>query len=124
MECFPGKQSKGFKYVAPAVYDELEEITGLERSTIHNYKSIAESTAEVRESSPRGEQLNFSHYREVAPLEPEQQEYFLNKASEEKLSVRQLRKEMRKTDEEKRKEMRALHSLNNRLAIEKRINSY
>jgi N6-adenosine-specific RNA methylase IME4 len=40
--------------------------------------------------------LGFSHHREVAKLSPEKQETFLKKASEEKLSVRDLREEIRK----------------------------
>lgn len=88
---------KGFtgKYVDSKVYDELEEITGLERKTIQNYKHIAEQTANIRESSPRGEDISFTHFREVASLSEEKQKEFLTRASEEKLSVRELRQEIR-----------------------------
>jgi len=87
---------KGFtgKNVSSEVYDELEEITGLERKTLQNYKNVAEQTAEVRNSSPRGEELSYTHYREVAKLTPEKQTEFLNKASDENLSVRDLRREI------------------------------
>jgi len=86
---------KGFtgKYTDPKVYDELEEITGLERNTIQQYKSIAEKT-----SCTRVQDLGFSHHREVAKLTPEKQEAFLKKASEEKLSVRDLRNEIKKAE--------------------------
>lgn len=48
----------------PLVYDELEDITGLDRGTIKNLKSVAEAT-----SSRRHDDLSFSHHVEVAPLE-------------------------------------------------------
>jgi site-specific DNA-methyltransferase (adenine-specific) len=86
---------KGFtgKYTDPKVYDELEEITGLSRQTIKDYKYIAEST-----SSLRNDDLSFNHHKEVAKLTPEKQELFLQKASEEKLSVRDLRNEIKKSE--------------------------
>lgn len=60
------------KYVAPQVYDELEEITGLERNTIQQYKQVADAT-----SCTRVQDLSYSHHREVSALEPEQQKEFL-----------------------------------------------
>jgi N6-adenosine-specific RNA methylase IME4 len=80
---------KGFteKYTDSKVYDELEEITGLERKAIQNIKSITDNI----DSSRRREDLSFSHHAEVAKLNPEKQTEFLQKASEEKLSVRELR---------------------------------
>lgn len=87
---------KGFtgKYTDSKVYDELEEITGLDRGTLKNYKTVATQTAEIRESSLRNDDLNYSHYNEVAKLTPDKQAEFLNKASDEKLSVRDLRREI------------------------------
>jgi N6-adenosine-specific RNA methylase IME4 len=84
---------RGFtgKYTDPKVYDELENITGLNRGTIQNYKSVAERT-----SSLRSEDLTFNHHVEVAKLTPEKQELYLNMASEENLSVRDLRNAIRK----------------------------
>lgn len=64
------------KYTYPKVYDELEEITGLDRSTLWNYKSVAANV----DSSLRNEDLGFSHHREVASLTPEKQTEFLNRA--------------------------------------------
>ena len=46
--------------------DELEEITGLERNTIQQFKSIAEKT-----SCTRVQDLSYGHHREVAKLTPE-----------------------------------------------------
>ena len=84
---------RGFtgKYTDPKVYNELEEITGLDRGTIQNYKSVAERT-----SSLRNEDLSYNHHVEVAKLTPEKQESFLKRASDEKLSVRDLRSEITK----------------------------
>lgn len=90
---------KGY-YTNPKVYDELEEITGLGRGTIQNYKSVAERT-----SSLRNEDLSFNHHVEVAKLKPDQQKKFLDKASEENLSVRELRDEIRKSEVKKPTEM-------------------
>ena len=45
--------------------------------------------------------MGFSHFEEVAKLSPEKQSQFLNKASEEKLSVRELRDEVRKSEIQK-----------------------
>jgi len=86
---------KGFtgKYTDSKVYDELEDITGLNRGTIKNIKSVAEAT-----SSFRHDDLSFTHHQEVAKLTPEKQTEFLNKASDENLSVRELRNEIRKED--------------------------
>jgi DNA modification methylase len=86
---------KGFtgKYTDPKVYDELEEITGLDRKTVKQYKRVAENT-----SSNRLDDLSFTHHIEVAKLSPEKQEAFLKKASEEKLSVRDLRNEIKKAE--------------------------
>jgi len=82
---------KGFtgKYTDSRVYDELEEITGMERNTIQQYKSIAEKT-----SCTRVQDLDYSHHREVANLSNEKQTEFLQKALDEKLSVRDLRREI------------------------------
>lgn len=87
---------KGFtgKYVDGKIYDELEEITGLDRGTLANYKSIAENIP----CSRRREDLSFSHHVEVAKLEPEKQDEFLLRASNEGLSKRELREEIRRDD--------------------------
>ena len=83
-------EKKGY-YISSKVYDELEEITGLGHNTIKNIKSIAEAVP----SSLRNDELSFSHHIEVAKLQPEKQKEFLDKASNENLSVRELRREIR-----------------------------
>jgi N6-adenosine-specific RNA methylase IME4 len=87
---------KGFtgKYTDSKVYDELEEITGLERQTIQQYKSVASKL----DTNLRSPELSFNHHREVASLAPEKQKQFLDRASEQKLSVRELREEIRKEE--------------------------
>jgi N6-adenosine-specific RNA methylase IME4 len=89
-------EKKGFtgRYTDPKVYDELEEITGLERKTLQNFKSVTDKV----DSSRRREDLSFGHHSEVSKLPPEKQEAFLKQASEEKLSVRDLRETIRKAD--------------------------
>lgn len=86
-------EKKGF-YTDSKVYDELEEITGLERKTLRNYTNIAGNV----QSSRRRDDVGFSHHAEVAKLPPEKQEIFLTKAANEKLSVRELREEIRRDE--------------------------
>ena len=84
---------KGFtgKYTDTKVYDELEEITGLNHQTLKDYKYISDNVP----SSLRNDDLSFNHHREVAKLTPDKQTEFLNRASEEQLSVRDLRQAIR-----------------------------
>lgn len=82
---------KGF-YTDSKVYDELEEITGLDHGTLKNYKSVSERV----ESSLRNDDLSFNHHVEVAKLPEAKQIEFLAKAAEEKLSVRELRQAIKK----------------------------
>ncbi|MGN6438493.1 MAG: hypothetical protein ACTHMM_18260 [Agriterribacter sp.] len=114
-------EKKGFtgKYVSPKVYDELEEITGFERGTIQKFKSIAESTSELRDSLPRSKDLSFSHYQEVAPLPVPDQKLFIEKAVEQDLSVRELREEIKKST--KQDNMLTLQRINDQLDWEKEL---
>lgn len=72
------------------MYDDVAEETGYEKETLRQYKQVAEKV----ESGLRNPNLDFSHHKAVAPLPPEKQEIFLKKAVEEKLTVRELRKEI------------------------------
>ncbi len=74
------------------MYDDIAEETGYEIKALQNIKSITDKV----ETSRRREELSFSHHSEVASLSPEKQTEFLNKAVEKKLSVRELREEIRK----------------------------
>jgi N6-adenosine-specific RNA methylase IME4 len=79
-------------YTDTKTYDEIEEITGYSHQAIKDMKYVANNI----ESSRRRDDISFNHYREVAKLESDKQELFLNRASEEKLSVRELRREIEK----------------------------
>jgi len=81
-------------YIDSKVYDELEEITGYSRKSIQDFKYVAEKTSSIRIEDDK--QYSFGHLQQVASLPPEKQVEFLNKASEEKLSVRELREEIKK----------------------------
>lgn len=74
------------------MYDDIAEETGYDKKTLWEYKNMSEKI----ESSARAEDLSYSHHREVISLPPEKQTEFLNKAVDEKLSVRELREEIRK----------------------------
>lgn len=89
-------EKRGFtgKYTDSKVYDELEEITGLQRDTIQKFKSVSDRV----ESGIRIPDLTFNHHREVASLPPEKQQEYLNEASENKWSVRELRNKVRNSN--------------------------
>ena len=74
------------------MYEDIIEETGYNERTLR----LAKNTSEMVESGRRLPDLTFSHHVEVASLTPDKQELFLNKAVEEKLSVRDLREEIRK----------------------------
>ncbi|TRZ80526.1 hypothetical protein D4R86_04200 [bacterium] len=74
------------------MYDDIAEETGYDKTTLRHIKNITENI----ESGRRQPLLSFSHHSEVASLTPEKQELFLNKAIEENLSVRDLRREIHK----------------------------
>jgi len=74
------------------MYDDVIEETGYNERTLR----LAKSTSERVESGRRLPDLSFSHHVEVSSLTPEKQNEFLNMAIEKKLSVRDLREEIRK----------------------------
>lgn len=74
------------------MYDDVAEETGMDQNTVRQYKQVSEAV----KSDTRVSDLSWTHHREVAALPPERQEYFLKKAVDEKLSVRDLREEIRK----------------------------
>lgn len=83
------------------MYKDLSETTGFSEKTIRSDKYVANKV----ESSRRRDDLSFSHHTEVAALEPEKQDYWLDKAQDEKLTRKQLRQEISKeknTDDRKR----------------------
>jgi hypothetical protein len=74
------------------VYDEIENVTGYARQSIKNYKVISEKI----ESSLRRDDVPFAHHKEIAKLEPVEQEKYLEKCKLENLSVKEIRKCVRK----------------------------
>jgi N6-adenosine-specific RNA methylase IME4 len=86
-DCLAYRQQKWGMYD-----DVLSEIGKDKKGTIQNIVSVSRAV----ESSRRREDLSFKHHTEVASLSPGRQEYYLKKASEEKLTARDLREEIRK----------------------------
>jgi N6-adenosine-specific RNA methylase IME4 len=74
------------------MYDDIAEETGMDKGYLRDIKYVADNV----ELSLRNDNLSFSHHKEVASLPPEKQELFLNMAVEDKLSVRDLRNEIKK----------------------------
>jgi len=79
------------------MYEDVAEETGIPLKTLKDYKYVADSVKE----SERTDNLSWSHHQKAASLEPEKQKEFLEKAVEDKLTVRELANEIK---EEKRKE--------------------
>jgi N6-adenosine-specific RNA methylase IME4 len=70
--------------------EEIAEQIGIDYSTIRIYAVVARSVSLLR----RRNNLTFGHHREVAPLTPEQQDNWLDKATTGHWSVNQLRCEI------------------------------
>lgn len=70
------------------MYSQALEATDKEYGTLRNYKWVADRI----ELSRRRDNLTFSHHQEVAQLEPNEQDYWLERASEEGLSQKDLRR--------------------------------
>jgi N6-adenosine-specific RNA methylase IME4 len=76
------------------MYDDISEQTGIDNKTLGDYKRVSEKV----KSTLRHADLSFNHHREVAKLPEPKQIEFINRAVEEKLTVRDLREEIRKAD--------------------------
>lgn len=118
-------EKKGFagKYTDSKIYDLLQEITGLDRETLRQYKSVAEST-----SCTRVHDLSYSHHRAVAPLSEEKQKEYLTKVITEKLSVKALRDEINKNEREgqepedpRHEAMLAAHAVGEKMDMERQV---
>ena len=81
-----GNAAYGERYVRAA------RITGYDVQTLMNMTYVASRF----EPSRRREGLSWSHHAEVAALEPKAQTRFLDRAQHERLSVRDLREEIRR----------------------------
>lgn len=72
-------------------YAQAEKVTGLNRNTLMNYASVAGKIPRSR----RHPALPFSTHQEVAPLEPEEQRSWLEKAEENQWTKMELRQAMK-----------------------------
>lgn len=81
-----------YKGVNSAQYDKAIEETGLERRTLQDIKYVAQNVS----PTCRREGLSFSHHKEIAQLEPEQQKKFLDLAEQNQLTRNELRAEVKK----------------------------
>jgi hypothetical protein len=72
-------------------YTEAARITGYDVASLRNMASVA-SRFDV---SLRNDKLTWSHHVLLAPLEPDEQRYWLDRARQERLSVNDLRIELR-----------------------------
>ncbi|MFA6917039.1 MAG: hypothetical protein WC222_11625 [Parachlamydiales bacterium] len=73
------------------IYSELELLTGLSRSTLKKRKYLTGKIDGFRQRND----LTPAHHMEVTSLSPELQDDFLQKASENHWTVKQLRKEIK-----------------------------
>lgn len=74
-------------------YSQALDDTGLEYQALANDKWVSGQV----EFSLRKENLTWSHHMAIAPLEPDEQVYWLIKAETENLSVQKLRQEIRES---------------------------
>lgn len=74
-----------------STYEEAEAITGFAYQTVANVTRVGRAV----ETSRRREDLSFSHHAEVAALDGEAQDTWLERAAAEGLSVMQLREQIR-----------------------------
>jgi len=74
------------------MYDEMIENTGYEKGSLRYIKLVAEKIERAR----RRADLTFSHHLEVVKLPPEKQDEYLEKAAKNRLSVKDLRRLLRR----------------------------
>jgi hypothetical protein len=72
-------------------YAEAARVTGYDVASLRNMAWVASQF----DLSLRSDKLTWSHHVLLAPLEPEQQKHWLDRALEERLSVADLRVELR-----------------------------
>jgi hypothetical protein len=73
------------------IYTELQLLTGLSRNTLKDHKYVTSNV----DKSLRNDALSYSHYKVVAPLPSEEQNRFLALAIENNWSIKQLRREIK-----------------------------
>jgi hypothetical protein len=72
-------------------YSEAARVTGYDRATLRSMAWIASKV----DASRRNEKLTWDHHVLVASLDPAEQEYWLTRAAEERLSAADLKLELR-----------------------------
>jgi hypothetical protein len=72
-------------------YAEAARLTGYDRGSLRNLAWVASQFSLSR----RRDKLTWTHHLEVAPLKPDEQDQWLDRAIEEKLSAADLRIELR-----------------------------
>jgi hypothetical protein len=83
-------------------YVRASRITGYDVQTLMNIVYVASRF----EAARRRERLSWSHHAELAALEPDGQEQWLTRAEQERLSVRDLRGELRRVARVREREAR------------------
>lgn len=83
-----GDWANAGEFMYGKTYQAIAEWSGRSVGTIYNWKSVMASV----DFSRRREKLLFSHYVEVAPLDADAQEYWLDMAATNNWSISQLRK--------------------------------
>lgn len=81
-----------------SMYDEAMEASGRSYQSVANAKSVAEKFGDF---SRRREKLSFTHHAEVAALEPDVADSWLDIAEKEEWSTRQLREAVSKKGDKK-----------------------
>jgi N6-adenosine-specific RNA methylase IME4 len=74
------------------MYDDMIEESGYEKGTLRYIKLVSEKI----ESARRRADLTFSHHVEVVKLSPEKQDEYLEKAAQNNLTVKDLRRLLRR----------------------------
>jgi hypothetical protein len=87
-------------------YVRASRITGYDVQTLMNMVYVASRF----DADRRRERLSWSHHAELAALEPEDQEQWLTRAEDERLSVRDLRGELRRVTRAQEKDVIAATS--------------
>jgi hypothetical protein len=86
-----GSYGKDYEEAMSVFGDEGFDSYGYEKHTLECFSSVARSV----EISLRREKLSFGHHKVVAGMPPDEQDYWLSKAEDEKLSVEALRQKTR-----------------------------
>jgi hypothetical protein len=82
------------------MYDYIPGSAEYSKKALENFVWVSNKV----DSSLRRENLRFEHHKQVAALPPERQQYFLDKAVDEKLTVRELKKAIQGEKEPVKKE--------------------